>query len=269
MLFVEEIMTKPIREYMSVAEIERMLAKVPAHRAGLPARDSIVGITETPKLRIIHTQEADRYDEGAVGFGMASAAPEAAPRGDNYVGTDRRAAKLSIATGKMEMFQDVKDVIDSLVPEAKMKAHNPKIEITAASGRVKEEQRNVHVNVFIYAASHESDNDFHLIVGRDPNAAPEMYMTMEVSGLPPAAAASFRQLQEARNSYKDFFDREAGGKLPGSTYDFYDPPIAVTVEGSLFFDMTHTTGSRPGPASLKSRMPVIWEIHPVTKITFQ
>jgi len=52
----------------------------------------------------------------------------------------------------------------------------------------------------------------------------------------------------------------------GGTYDFYDPPIPIKIEGSLFFDITHATGSRPGPHSLKSRMPVIWEVHPLTSI---
>jgi hypothetical protein len=76
-------------------------------------------------------------------------------------------------------------------------------------------------------------------------------------------------LQAARDAFKAFFNNRAGGSLPGTTYDFYDPPVAVTVEGSLFFDITHVSGSRPGPASLKSRMPVIWEVHPISKIVFK
>jgi hypothetical protein len=87
-----------------------------------------------------------------------------------------------------------------------MIAHKPKIGTTATSGRVKEEERNVHVTAFMYAASREVDNDFHLI---------------------------------------------------------------AVVDESLFFDMTHAKGSRPGPPSLKSRMPVIWEVHPISKIEFK
>jgi hypothetical protein len=140
--------------------------------------------------------------------------------------------------------------------------HLPSIPITAASGRVQEEQRNVQVTGFLYAASREADNDFHLIVGRDVSAPEEMYMTMEVSGLPPADSDAFQHLNDARVSFKTFF----GAQLPVSTYDFYHPPIPVVVEGSLFFDMTHARGQAPGPSSLKSRMPVIWEVHPVTSI---
>ncbi len=89
-------------------------------------------------------------------------------------------------------------------------------------------------------------------------------MTMEVSGLPPKnnAKFDFADLNSARSAFKKFF----GAKLPGFTYDFYDPPIPIEIEGSSFFDMTHATGARPGPQSLRSRMPTIWEIHPLTSI---
>ena len=143
-----------------------------------------------------------------------------------------------------------------------MIAHKPKITTTAASARVKEENRNVKAKAFLYAASHEDDNDFHLIIGRAPTKSPEMYMTMEVSGLPPTNSPAFPALTAARKAFKSFF----GAAVPGFTYDFYDPPIPVTIVGSLFFDMSHSTGQRPGPPSLKSRMPTIWEVHPVTAI---
>jgi hypothetical protein len=93
-------------------------------------------------------------------------------------------------------------------------------------------------------------------------------MMMELSGLPPAGSASSAQLKAARDAFKLFF-KNISGKLPGLTYDFYDPPVSVQIDGSLFFDMTHAQGPHPGPASLKSRMPVIWEVHPITKIVLK
>ena len=36
-----------------------------------------------------------------------------------------------------------------------------------------------------------ADNDFHLIVGQNPQGQEEVYMTMEVSGLPQASADAF------------------------------------------------------------------------------
>jgi len=41
------------------------------------------------------------------------------------------------------------------------------------------------------------------------------------------------------------------------------------VDSSRFFDITHSTGGRPGPQSLRPNMPVIWEVHPITRIEFE
>lgn len=264
------------------------LMSVNPQRAGMPAPDSIIGVRlaattiamgesiagGAAQYRIIETNEMDEYERGADTPQMfaainAEAMAAAAPTGDKYQGTDRKAAKIAIAKGKTETFDDVKDLIESLTSDAEMKNHKPKIPRTATSGRVEEEQRNIRVNAFLYAASREKDNDFHLIIGRDPEETPEMYMTMELSGLPPANSASFKKLNAARNSFKKFYHDFLNVNLPGLGYQFPDPPIPVTIEGSLFFDVTHSTGQAPGPKSLKSRMPTIWEVHPITKMVFK
>lgn len=257
-----------------------LLSSLDTHRTGMPARDSITGVTlVSPSVaaadsaggiqyRIIETNELDAYEEGAASVEDFAVAAAAAPAGDKFGGTARKAAKLSIAKGRTEKFTDLKNLIKSLTPDDDMRDHDPKIGIGAKSGRVEEEERNVRVSAFIYAASREKDNDFHLIIGRDPDKTPEMYMTMELSGLPPKSSASFAKLSAARDAYKTFYDDNLGGHLPGLKYAFYDPPIAVTIEGSLFFDMSHAKGQAPGPPSLKSRMPTIWEVHPITKIKF-
>jgi hypothetical protein len=220
------------------------------------------------KYRVLRTNQMDPYDKPAPMAavpGEAAAAP--APVSDSFGGTDRRAAKLSIADGAIEEFADVKALIATLPDEETMTRHQPKITKDAASGRVTEEQRNVRLRGFLYAASREKDNDFHLIVGRSPRGQ-AVYMTMEVSGLPRAGTASRDTLEAARDAYKAFFT-DKDNKLPGPHYDFYDPPIPIEIEGSLFFDITHATGPRPGPPSLKDGMPVIWEVHPITKIVFE
>jgi hypothetical protein len=86
-----------------------------------------------------------------------------------------------------------------------------------------------------------------------------------VSGLPPADSEFFAQLKSARDAFKKFF----GDNLPGRGYDFYDPPIPVEIEGALYWDSSFSTGVVPGPRSLKSHIPTVWEIHPVTKIMFK
>ena len=121
------------------------------------------------------------------------------------------------------------------------------IPTTASSDRVDEEKRNVRVKAFLYAASREDDNDYHLIIGRAPNK-PAKYMTAEISGLPPGGSASFGKLDAARSAYFEYF----GDGLPGTSYDFYDPPREIEIEGSLFWDASHASGGRPGPQKTAS-----------------
>jgi hypothetical protein len=259
-----------------------MKFNLPKNRVGLPALDSILDIfplaTQSAAVpgtaggpskayRVIRTTEVDGYEDIATSQGdlapMMALAP--APAGDKFAGTARKAAKLSIANKPIENFTDLRTLINSLTKEATMIDHIPEIKTASTSNRVDEEKRNVRVKAFLYAASREDDNDFHLIVGRSPTKTPELYMTMELSGLPSSSSQFFNKLKAARAAYKDFFAQN----LPGTSYDFYDPPIPIQVEGSLFFDMSHASGQRPGPKSLKSRMPVIWEVHPITKIVFE
>jgi hypothetical protein len=265
-------------------------------RPGMPAHDSILDDKTTfkpkaagPTYRILKTTEVDAYEDSEPAkalrkalHGQKTPAPAAIaaaaklpvakrrpgkkpapapPGGDNFVGQARKAAKLSIAAAKVENFSDVSKLIASLTPLDQMIKLN--IPTTPNSNRVQQEKRNVHVTGFLFAASAEADNDFHLIVGRDPKAGQEMYMTMEISGLPPAGSAAFAALSAARTAYKKFF---GAANLPGAGYNFYQPPIPVQIDGSLFFDATHSTGQAPGPPSLKSRMPTIWEVHPISNI---
>jgi hypothetical protein len=253
------------------------------NRPGLPTRESVVlEFTLTPPAaaataaarrparartayHVLRTSQVDAYDE-AVSLAAVVAAPRRRP-GENFRGTARRAAKISIADAAVEVFNDLKDLITSVPDEAAMTDHDPPITVEPTSNRVAEEQRNVRVRAFLYAASREDDNDFHLIVGRAPNLQP-VYMTMEVSGLPPSNHRHRATLTQARTDYKAFFQDHPLG-LPGASYDFYDPPIPVEIEGSLFFDMSHVTGGRPGPQDLRDDIPTIWEVHPITRIVFE
>src|SRR5215470_15614601 len=201
-------------------------------RPGMPSIDSIhearrVITTRGRRFRVIRTTEVDEYESTPAAVSLrrtlARPAPSAAalatamkkkPTGDQFAGTSRKAAKLSIAPGPTTTFADLKSLIESLVADDKMVAHKPKIQTTASAGRVKEENKNVKVKAFLYAASHEDDNDFHLIVGRATTKSPEMYMTMELSGLPPANSPALGPLTTARNAFKSFF----GTHVPDFTY---------------------------------------------------
>jgi hypothetical protein len=214
--------------------------------------------------RVLRTTEVDAYEPSPSPADVAPFSAQPAGDLDSFMGTARKAAKLSLSSAKAEAFEDVSALIGTLTAEKAMRELEPPILTDAASKRVKQEQRNVKVQAFLYAASREADNDFHLIVGRDPAAKPSVYMTVEVSGLPPKKSKGFAKLNAARNSFKTFF----GAQLPNATYDFYDPPIPLELEGSLFFDMSHAQGGRPGPATLRPHMPTIWEIHPLSRIGF-
>jgi hypothetical protein len=218
-------------------------------------------------FRILVTNELDEYDQepqlAALDAGFALEGFS-----DEYTGTDRKAAKLAISSAQAEEFADLKDLIASLTPDKTMIGLH--LSTKADSGRVKQEERNVRLKVFLYAASREGDNDFHLMLGRDPEVVGDgsveepMYMTMELSGLPPESFPSFERLQTARQAFKDYF----GVNLPGTGYQFYDPPRPVEIEGSLFFDTTHAKGSHPGPKKLRDFIPTIWEVHPISSMEF-
>ncbi len=242
-----------------------IVAELPFSAAGLEA---VGAEAAAPAYRILRTNEVDAYEakpsKAAVAEAMVLEAKKKAP-GENFGGTSRRIAKLSVVDAKFEKFADVAALIATLPAHAAMK--KKKIPTDAKSNRVDEEKRNVRIDCFLYAASREDDNDYHLILGRDPDAGGDpVYMTMELSGLPPANMKSHEALKAAREAFKKFFAKFFNGEIPGTTYDFYDPPIKVQIEGSLFWDASHSSGSRPGPQSLRPKMPVVWEVHPISKM---
>jgi len=151
------------------------------------------------RYRIVNTNEVDAYetplqDHEAAVLGLNRVQTP----GDFFGGTDRKAAKLTISTAKVEVFPDVSALIVSL-PKAKPK-------VTKHSARVKDEDRNVRVRGFLYAASREGDNDFHFIVGDDPKRGAKVrMMTMELSGLPSDKhSPAFARMQAARDAYTRF-----------------------------------------------------------------
>jgi hypothetical protein len=188
--------------------------------------------------------------------------PGAAPNLDAFRGTARACAKLSMASGTPQSFTDLADVLDSLPSDESMRAMN--ISKSADSCRLSDEQKLVTVTAFLYAASRESDNDFHCIVGRDPSL-PSRFMNVEVSALPPSGSEFLAAIRSARNQFKAFFTAN-GDALPGSGYDKFDPPISITVTGSVFFDVDHVPPA-VGPSGMKPQ--TAWEIHPVSAIQFE
>jgi hypothetical protein len=228
---------------------------------GVPAR--VIRSAKGRTYRAIATTEKDRFEHAPASIppGIAEAA-RAAP-GDIYIGHDRKAAKLSVASGSSDEFPLVQNVLATLRPDDEMRHYHPPITRDADSERVTEEQRNVAVDAYLYAAKKESnDNDFHLILGDDPSLGDGPYMNAEISGLP--TDGPFRsKLTTARGQFKDLINLSES-QLPGTgQYERYEPPIPVRVSGSLFYDVDHLPGA-VGPAYAKPD--TAWEIHPITAI---
>ena len=120
------------------------------------------------------------------------------------------------------------------------------------------------VTGFLYATKKETDNDFHLLIGDNPNGGDGRFMTAEVSGLPVPASAETPQFQHVRDEYKEFF-RDTGQQLPGSSYRIFPDPVPVTITGPIFFDVDHEIGQ---VHSRNAAPETVWEIHPVTDLVF-
>jgi hypothetical protein len=208
------------------------------------------------KYRVTQTNHVDEVEAAE-----RVAAPSTPSAGDIFAGTDRRDPKTSVATGGLKSYSRVADLRSSFPTDAFMKG----LGITRApdSARTTEEQYNVSVEGYIYAVSKESDNDFHLIVGDKDCSAGECFINVEVSGLPQDPAnPDFQTLSAVRAKVLAYFHQHE----PSRRYKKFDPPISVTVSGSVFFDVDHPAGA-VGPAGLKPSS--AWEIHPVTDIVFQ
>ena len=211
------------------------------------------------KIRVTQTSQVDEV-EGAepAATPLKAAAPTSA---DIFAGNDRRDPKTSVATGGLKSFSTIAALRSSFPTDTFMKG----LGITRApdSERVTEEQYNVSVDGYIYATSKESDNDFHLIVGDKDCASGDCLINVEVSGLPQdPASPSYPTLSSVRTKFLAFFNNQQ----PSKGYKKFDPPIAVALTGSVFFDVDHPAGA-VGPAGLKPSS--AWEIHPLTDITFE
>ena len=238
-----------------------------AHRIVRDPQDA--HLREGRKFRAIESGEFDSFENPeemrSLGinkfedFGRMASEAERSRFSDDFRGTSRKASKTSISRGELEDYSTLDGFVATLIEDELMQEREPPIARGAGSRRVEEELRNVRVKAYILAASREDDNDYHVILGNS-DSRPDLFFNVEISGLP--ASGPYRHiLGEARSRFKTFFSDD----LPGLSYKFYEPPIPVTVTGSLFFDIDHRGGT-VGPA--RFRPPSAWEIHPVTNMEF-
>jgi len=99
------------------------------------------------KYRILRTDEMDAKDVQLTSAQkieiQRTGKPAATKRSDDeFQGTARKAAKLSLSDANLESFSSVKALVETLPSKAKMVDRNPKISVDETSDREPEEERN-------------------------------------------------------------------------------------------------------------------------------
>jgi hypothetical protein len=231
----------------------------PAHRLTKPVVQSDVLTTSKQTVHRLVTIDDVGWQEKP---GEIQPVPEAgAVIGETFNGNDREAAKTSVSGGLLQSNASLSELVARLpaTDDFMRHKHVPPISKERKSGRVPEEEHNASVTAYLVATKKETDNDYHLILATTPNGDGP-YLTAEVSGLSRLGTPQDKAaLAAARGQYRDILSN----KMPGARYVILDPPLAVTVIGSLFYDMDH----EPGVVGTGDYVPATsWEIHPVTTI---
>ena len=181
-----------------------------------------------------------------------------------FLGSDRKAAKLSYLTTTNHNEPLLQLINRLLALEPTMMNHNPAITVDCNSTRVAEEKENIWLeHVFIYVIIREPDGDYHLIVGDGQHTAPETLFNVEISGLPESSSTYFTKLKNVRNKFETRF-------TTCSVKNFWETNATlpeISIKGTLFFDKRHASmGTHSGNNTIKTK--TFWEIHPVTYIKF-
>lgn len=191
-------------------------------------------------------------------------APNTASYVNFFTGVARKSAKTSVSTARTEIFETVGDLLVTLAPDGDMHAYKPKIK--QITPRVPEEDRNAYIkNAYLFSVKEEEDQDFHIIIGDlSATGEPINLMNVEIAGLPEdVTSKDFKILKKVRAQfyakYPLFFDSNK------KTLNC-DPPLPISLRGSLFFDTQHSAG-HIGSKKLKPLS--VWELHPITYLKFK
>jgi hypothetical protein len=191
---------------------------------------------------------------------------------EEFAGQDRKSPKTSIYKGTLEIFDGVEDLRATLSSDDSMRHHlATKLSTACDCGRVKEEQRHVKIKkAYLYGIYREDDNDYHVIIGNGKWGGSKMKLfNIEISGLPEHKGDDYDDLEKVRAKIIKRFGPMGCAKSQGA-YMVKDSLIPISVEGSLFFDYGHGAGAVGFKAKDGTSLhpDMVWEIHPVTKISF-
>jgi hypothetical protein len=183
--------------------------------------------------------------------------------GKTFTGISRRQAKTSYYEGSNHReFRTFSEFHSWLNEHRRDQNHMEGLHLphTATSERVDEEEYNVTVTAYLYAAAKEADNDYHLVIGGGSRSTDQGKVNVEISGLRPRGMGG-QELRDPREQFEQYCN-DKWGRTPGRTYRFVDPPERVTISGSIFFDVDHGPGD-VGPTDLRHDFDTSWEIHPI------
>jgi hypothetical protein len=179
---------------------------------------------------------------------------------DWYLGTKRKRSKTTLVLKKYKNYKSVAAFRASLLSDSFMQTLN--ISSDSGSVRVVQEKRNITIdNAYIYAVSREDDNDYHVIIADTLPYDSSRSINVEFSGLPNPSNQATDSIQNARVTFESFMGEKCSG-----AYTKFNPPVAIKVSGSLFYDVDHAPGII-GTGIYKPN--TSWELHPVSFIMFK
>ncbi len=187
------------------------------------------------------------------------------PADDIFEGQHRKTPKTTVVHGgENEVFEDVDELIGYFEsPERKQEQWWGKA-IKKTTEERNEEIELVNVTVkqaWIYEISHQGDNDYHLLIGVNPDTDDGRYLNAEISAINPESPDA-KDLWELRKLFKKQYEDYSGKSLPKG-YTQPMNPIHIRLSGSIFLDADH--GRRAvGHGDIKNF--TSWEIHPITSI---
>ena len=196
---------------------------------------------------------------------LAARAPATTPS-DVFGGVFRPEAKTSYATKKTETLTQVDTLMRSLPADMQMTQLHPELVKKDKNQqnhepRIDLETRNVTVKAWLYWVGHQTDNDFHLVLG-DTSELTSMtvFMNSEVSGLP-STRPTQQPFMDLRLKLRQLIAHNANKNGAFVT------PLPIQITGSLLWDGEHRNPHNVGPKKPVDIRPTkAWEIHPISDL---
>jgi len=200
-------------------------------------------------------------------------AANAAPLPCLKPGTERWPVKTTLPSGAQTQTMSLANALQ-LARLTDVKKDDPRYQDKRITDQPVKEDTLVTVSGWLYLAAFESDDcDFHIqispkpLTSANPPTAADNSMIVEVPSGKYATTIS-GQVESVRQWVIDNLLAKTPPKI-GSVH-VMTHPVYVTVTGALFYDDAHVYeangGTGRGKKGLESK--TLWELHPVTKISF-